>query len=318
MLADSISIVIPTHNRAELVAQAMRSLKETTFPEGTDVELIVVANACTDNTRATVEAATAGMPIPVLCVDEPRLSVSIARNRGVRESGGEIIAFLDDDVRVEPEWLNGLADAFRTLPADIVAGRVRLWWDGIERPEWFSERHAGLLSALDHGDQVVEVREPTGVVGANFAFRRPVFDAVNGFRPELGRRGGDLLGYDEVEFVREAMARKFRILYAPEAIVHHQVRAARARPEYLCAVARGHARSSVYIERRWSRRWALSKLPQWVWRSAFSLVKEAFLRVLGRKGALIERRVRRHRNLGKIAGAWDRLIGRSPLDDPTA
>ena len=318
-MADSISIVIPTHNRAELVAQAMRSVKEATLPEGTDVELIVVANGCTDNTKAAVEGAVAGMPIPVLCVDEPRLNLSIARNRGVHESRGEIIAFLDDDVWVEPEWLSGLAAAFRTLPADIVGGPVHLWWADVEKPTWFGKEHEPLLSVLDHGDRILELYDGGGIRGANFAFRRPVFDAVNGFRAGLGRTGQGqtdkaLRGYDEVEFARAALARGFRMFYTPAAPVRHYVGPERARPEYLYSVARGHARSSVHLDPDWSPLREGRKMFSRGWRCVVSLPVELWLRAQGRERDLINRRLRRHRNMGKIAGAWDRLLGLSPCE----
>jgi len=287
----------------------MRSVKEATFPEGTDVELVIVANGCTDNTRAAVEAATAGMPIPVLCVDEPRINVSIARNRGVHESRGEIIAFLDDDVWVESEWLLGLAAAFRTLPADIVGGPVHLWWADVEKPTWFGKEHEPLLSMLDHGDRILELYDGGGIRGGNFAFRRPVFEAVGGFRPGLGRTGQGqtakaLPGYDEVEFARAALAGGFRIFYTPAAPVRHYVGLERARPEYLCAVARGHARTSVHLDSDWSALRGTGKMLSRGWGCLLSLGREAWLQVLGQQRKLIRRRLRRYGTACLGARPW--------------
>ena len=77
----SISILIPTHNRDELLAQTFKSLEKLRIPPKIEVDLLVVANACTDSTISVCEAAFPRMPMKSRLVEEPQLGVSYARNR---------------------------------------------------------------------------------------------------------------------------------------------------------------------------------------------------------------------------------------------
>src|SRR5215213_8586848 len=103
----SVSILIPTHNRRDVLVRTIESLRQLRVPPGVEVELVVVANACTDDTVAMVNCEAASMRIPISCVVEPEPGLSIARNRCIAQARHEILAFLDDDVWVEPGWLEG-------------------------------------------------------------------------------------------------------------------------------------------------------------------------------------------------------------------
>ncbi|MGC8625761.1 MAG: glycosyltransferase family 2 protein, partial [Phycisphaerae bacterium] len=117
-----VSIIIPTHDRAALLRQTLESLTQLVIPADKNVELLIIANACADQTRHICEAATPNMPMPLRCVVEPMPGASQARNRGLTEANGDILAFLDDDVAVDPHWLAGLLAVFEQYPADVVAG----------------------------------------------------------------------------------------------------------------------------------------------------------------------------------------------------
>ena len=94
-------------------------------------DVIVVANACSDTTIERVGAVGALFPFPLRHVEETRPGLNIARNRCLAEARGEIVAFLDDDVRVEPDWLLGLIEGFQEARADLLAGKITLWWDNV-------------------------------------------------------------------------------------------------------------------------------------------------------------------------------------------
>ena len=93
---DALSILIPTHNRADLLKQTLRSLHGLNIPEGVSVELIVVANGCTDDTPRVVADDSSHLPVTTRFVEEPRLGVSNARNRAIQEAHFDLLAFLDD------------------------------------------------------------------------------------------------------------------------------------------------------------------------------------------------------------------------------
>ena len=248
MTPASVSIVIPTHNRAELLARALDSLAQVEVPPGLGVEVVVVANACVDDTGRVVAAKAGALGFPARCVEEGRANANVARNRGIREARGGILALVDDDVQVERGWLRGLLEVYEGYPADLVGGRVELLWEAVERPAWFAPRHEKLLARKDHGAAVVELHRRGDVVGANMSFRREVFDALGGFRPGLDRSGSNLLGGGDIEFTQRALQRGFRVFYAPRAVVWHWVSPDRITGRYLAATAYGQGEARVYID----------------------------------------------------------------------
>ena len=101
-----LSVVIPTHDRAGILRQTLERLAATTLTS--PWEVVVVANACTDGTVATVaelSGPSGGGSLPLRLVEEPVPSASVARNRGARAASGSLLVFLDDDILLEPDGL---------------------------------------------------------------------------------------------------------------------------------------------------------------------------------------------------------------------
>lgn len=87
-----VSILIPTHNRAAILAQTLESLRQMEMPPGVPVEVVVVANGCTDDTVQQAHAMFARMSIDCQCVIEPRGNLNIARNVAVANSRYDLCA----------------------------------------------------------------------------------------------------------------------------------------------------------------------------------------------------------------------------------
>src|SRR5438477_8864136 len=112
------SVIVSTRNRAELLRGCLESLLAERPAIGWEV--IVVDNASTDETAATVERChelADGIRLEYLV--EERLGLSHARNRGVAEARGEYLLFTDDDVLVQSGWVNALCAGFSA--GDVVA-----------------------------------------------------------------------------------------------------------------------------------------------------------------------------------------------------
>ncbi len=124
-----VSIVTPTLNRPAPLLRALRSLTAQRVPDGHRIELVVVDNSPDGNARDAVEAISRESAIPLRYVCEPRPGIAVARNRGVRESGGDWVAFLDDDEEAAPDWVQSLCAAATRSGADAVFGPV------VARPE---------------------------------------------------------------------------------------------------------------------------------------------------------------------------------------
>jgi glycosyltransferase involved in cell wall biosynthesis len=241
----SVSILVPTHNRADVLRQTLASFSTLRVPESLQVDLLVVANACTDSTVDVCRACLPGLPIPARYVEEPQPGLSVARNRAIAQTTGEICAFVDDDVCISPQWLEAMVAVYNHYPADIVGGKVELWWAAVERPDWLDPDLESLLSRLDHGSEVVEIFAPKNIVGANFSLKRAVFVPTGPFRTDLGRIGTDLLSTEETEFCDRAVKHGARIFYAPEMVLKHWVAPQRVTVEYLVGVSRGFTKGRL-------------------------------------------------------------------------
>jgi glycosyltransferase involved in cell wall biosynthesis len=304
----SVSILIPTHNRAALLERTIASLAACRVPAGVSVELVVVANACTDDTPAVVDriVRSGSVAFPVRCVVEPVAGLGVARNRACREAKGEILALLDDDIAADPGWLESLVRVFATTPAAMVAGRIDLWWEAVERPAWLTPGMANLLSCLDLGPEVVEMTRPDAV-GANFALRRGVFETVGPFRTDLDRVGTQLLGGGETFLVMQAMRAGHRLFYAPGAYVKHWVAPGRVSEGYLARVSGANAYVLQIIKPRYGLLSAARALLLGSARFIGHTLAGPLWRLSGDTGRWINSRVRRAIGAGQVRGAIARL-----------
>ena len=149
----SVSVVIGTYNRAHLLAGTLGALAAQEVPPSLDWEIVVVDNNSTDSTAQAVAAFAPTTTVPVRYVFEPRQGISHARNRGIREAQGSILAFTDDDVLPAPDWISAVASAMERWDAHGVGGRILPRWE-TERPRWLTEnrRPLRLLAIMESAE----------------------------------------------------------------------------------------------------------------------------------------------------------------------
>lgn len=178
-----VSVVIPTHNRPEMLREALESVKAQTF---TDYEIIIVSNGetCENFTESRVLAAAYGCHYIILAEG----NVSAARNEGVRVSRGEWIAFLDDDDIWLPNKLEyQLAAAKRTNADMIVANHLDQFSDGAKKYHtWEYPEGWPALKAICYGKWTAL---PSAVLITKSSFR-----SIGGFDPhqKCGAEDSDL------------------------------------------------------------------------------------------------------------------------------
>lgn len=119
-----ISVVMPLYNRAHIVKQTINSVLNQTFR---DFELIIVNDGSTDNSLGVVKENFIDNRIRLL--EQENKGVSVARNRGVKESKYEYIAFLDADDEWKPEFLEKILEAIKTIPDAAIYGTSSLHTD---------------------------------------------------------------------------------------------------------------------------------------------------------------------------------------------
>ncbi len=265
-----ISVVVPTYNRSESLRDTLEGLKiQSLDGVGPDFEVIVVDNHSTDRTREVVEEIRKDFGKPLHYVFEGRQGVAYARNAGVRKAKGEIIAFSDDDVIPDPNWLQSLWGCFLEERADLVGGKIELLWLS-EQPSWLSDRLMVPLIAIDHGPKRFQV-QANGIrfVTANLACRRSLFNRLGPFREDLGRRGKTLIGGEDFEWFDRVMKAGSRIFYEPEAKVLHKVWGEKVAEDYILRWFLNIGRTHGHMM-DWKWHHAMTLLPVWCWKETLN------------------------------------------------
>jgi GT2 family glycosyltransferase len=239
--APRASILVCTRDRAASLAATLAALGRLEVPADTPAELVVVDNASTDTTPEVVAACRLGFPVRT--VHEPRPGVARARNAGLAAARGDILLFLDDDVRPPPHWLVAMTRPILAGTADAVAGGVRLAPD-LRRP-WMEPLHTAWLAET----HFLDTRAPGEMVSASMAFARRVLDAVPGFDPELGP--GALGQGEDSLFSWQLLHAGFRIAAVLEVEVEHHPEPARLLREAFRATATRRGRTMAYQKHHW-------------------------------------------------------------------
>ena len=217
-----ISLVIPTHNRAAQLVAALESVVRQDLPRD-EWECVVVSNNSTDDTEARFAAFAAAHPgCGLRLVAEEGPGVSYARNRGLREAQAPLVAFIDDDERVNEGFLRAYLEFFETRPGAVVAGGRIVAEYPAGRRAWMSKYvEMPIANPMDFGDAVRPF--PAGRVpgGGNMAFRRSAALRYGGFDPSLGRVGRMLIGGEENDFFERLMRGGETCWYVPGAVMWH-------------------------------------------------------------------------------------------------
>jgi len=227
-----ISVIVCTFNRSESLKRLLNSLREAVIPDHLSYEFIVVDNNSDDDTRLVFDEIEKHYESKLRYAFEDKRGISHARNRGIREARGEIIAFTDDDVIVDKHWIQHIDKAFKEHDdVACLGGKILPIWE-ISKPKWLKPDFYGYLALLDHGDSVAYLDKPD-IWGANFAVKSQIFKKYGLFDSNLGRRPGKLYSGEETEFLKRLLKAGEKLLYDPRSIVHHNIPAHRMSKKYM-------------------------------------------------------------------------------------
>jgi glucosyl-dolichyl phosphate glucuronosyltransferase len=296
-----ITTILCTYNRCQSLSKALESVAASELPKAAEWEVLVVDNNSSDQTREVVGDFCRRYPGRFRYMFEPQQGKSHALNAGIREAQGEVLAFTDDDVTVEPMWLQNLTAALCCGEWAGTGGRV-LPERTFSLPRWLplEERYAlGPLAMFDLGPAAGRLTEPP--FGNNMAFQKKMFDKYGGFRTYLGPCPGSEIRGEDTEFGGRLLAAGEQLRYEPSAVVYHSVPENRLQKKYFQAwwfdKARADIRASgispdttwfvvgipLYTVRRlavWALRWMVAVAPSY----RFSCK----LKVWGLAGAIVE------------------------------
>lgn len=243
------SVVVCTHNRARLLPMCMDFLSRQTFPRE-QFEIILVDNASTDETAAVAAGLQERMP-HLRVIREPRAGKSFALNTGIRVARGQIVAFLDDDGRAAPDWLERIVAAFEhesPTPAAVGGDLDPIF--SISPPRWFPPGHFAPRRAVVRGFLSAD-QARSGLSGCNMAVRRDLLIAVGGFDPTMGPRGRRFSFGEDTEIFRRLVEHSPHVWYDPAIHVEHLVPAERLRVADALKRAYLHGRAVSSLEGVW-------------------------------------------------------------------
>jgi len=225
------TVALCTHNHADRLARTLAGLAELETPR-VAWELLVVDNGSTDGTAALLAAHDWPTGWSVRVVREPKLGLSNARNCAIREARGEYLIFIDDDETPVPGWLRAYEKLVAEHAPDAFGSRIEVLFEG-PRPDWLGDELLGFLGQLRRSEATVPLTgSDTSFYGGNFGFRRLVCEVIGDFDADLGRKGSDNTGGEEVDFYRRLLRHGFKVWWTPDAAIHHRIQVEKLKRSY--------------------------------------------------------------------------------------
>ena len=253
-----IEVLICTHNRVELLQQALYHLNQAIYPENTIIRLFVAANACTDSTHSFLTAyqenAAQENNLPLHWVAEALAGKSNALNCAIPQLTGDAIAMVDDDHRVDGQFFVAIAKALREYPqADFYCGKIIPDWTGEEK-SWVRDTGKYKIYPLpiprfDLGDSPRHVtKDIAHPGGGNLVIKRNLFQQVGPFSTALGPVGHNLEGAEDMQWVKRAYQLNAYLQYLPSLLQYHYVDQERLTFSYI--LKKAYARSCSTVRTR--------------------------------------------------------------------
>jgi GT2 family glycosyltransferase len=286
----SVVVCAYTEDRWPQIQMALGSVAKQTVPPW---QVIVVA----DNNATLLDRLQSEYPDLDVIPNKFESGLSGARNSGVEYAEGDIIAFLDDDARAEPGWLETLLASYEDDSVLGVGGMVLADWGTTRMPRWLPEEFLWVVGCSYEGlpHAKAEVRNP---IGANMSFRRSAFEQAGPFDSSVGRNGAVSrpLGCEETEFSIRLLqvSCNGRIFYEPRAVVHHHVDPSRGTWRYFlgrcyaegCSKARVARLAGMTAALSAERSYVVSTLMRAAYRELRILMRPGGRDALGRLAAL--------------------------------
>lgn len=296
-----ISIVICTWNRSGLLRQTLQSLQQQAGCTPGEVEVIVVDNNSSDDTKATVEAYAQGWKLgTLLYLFEPRQGKQFALNQGIGRAQGALVALTDDDILFAPDWVQLIRRFFAEHDVSLVGGRTLIEWPPAGPPAWYSHSMNAVMACVDLGEQLLlPAPADFAPAGNNMVARAELFKRVGLFSEAHFR-------HMDHEFGIRCQRAGERVAYAPALAVRAPVDEAILTKQYFrrWAFKAGIAKDDTAGADAGPRR-----PPLWMYRQVLEdALMGVVLAPLRPQRAAFEREFRFWRHWGAISVYWHQLL----------
>lgn len=231
----SVSIIIATKGRLDGIQRLFASLRGVSGWDQVRPEVIVGNNAddpaLARSVRELVEAFAQGVGgVRHVREEQPARPRAKCRtqNIAIREARGDIVAFIDDDVEVAPQWLGAVRGFFKNNSFDAMQGAILVPPEMRHNPDFLRAYHRyRTIPFVEYGPGMLEI---TTLTGANMAMRRELFSRVGLFDERLGPGRSGIS--EDVEFAQRIVLHGGKIGYEPKAAVYHEVDWSRLTEEF--------------------------------------------------------------------------------------
>ncbi len=222
--APDVSVLIPTHNRATDLRRTLEGMAACERGE-LDVELVVIASACRDDTASVAKAM--GERTRVRFLDEPEPGKNRALNRALEEVElAPLVVLTDDDVDPAPDWFTQIADVSARWPDhDVFGGKIHVVWPEGDVPDWARDPYVQEFgfTAHDYSEEECLYREPRMPFGPNHWVRASVFEGGRRFDERIGPHPTNRIMGSETSFLRGLRDDGYAMVYSPKPEVGHRI-----------------------------------------------------------------------------------------------
>lgn len=209
-MACLLSVIVCTHNRANLLKKCLESLTEQTY---SNIEIIVIDNNSTDNTKDVASQFS-----KVLYYFESKVGLSHARNTGYEKANGNYVAYIDDDAYAPREWCEQIIKNIHEHPFDVCGGKILPYYES-KKPIWFDDR----LEIRNYGKTGFVPRDKIrfGFPGSNIILKKEHIVNFGGFDPNLGMSGNKIGLGEETSLCLKISKQHNKFYHDSDLFVYH-------------------------------------------------------------------------------------------------
>ena len=304
-----LTAVICTHNRVTLLLKALNSIKTARIPDNIELQVLVIANACSDNTVNILNNYSLGK-IDLQVAEEPKPGKSNALNHAIKLiDKNAFTCFIDDDHRIDDGYFVSIVKSIYRYPeTKIFCGRIIPDWTGNE-PSWVLDNGQYKIYPLpiphfEMGDSPCPVNNNTKLPGGgNLIIHSSIFTMIGPFSTELGPVGNSLAGSEDSDFILRALHEGIAIQYIPDIIQYHFVDNERLKLSYIIKKSYERTRTLMLVKKP-----SKQVVPRYLWRKLFTYIMKTLFSVSPQKRRFYF--VRTAAALGEINGLRDSSIVR--------
>lgn len=214
-----ISVIVPSYNEGPYLKACFDSLRDQTATED-QFEVIMIDNNSEDNSFEIMQKYAEKYQ-NFRAFSETKQGLSNSRNRGVEESSGEYLAFMDGDAKAHSNWIQLAIEIAEQEQPDIFGGPIHPYYV-TEKPSWFKDDYELRM----HHDTTGPLPAGKYISGSNIIFKRSTLAEFGGFNPDMGMKGKQLAYGEESVLIKRAHDEGKKLYYHLDLIVDHLV------PEY--------------------------------------------------------------------------------------